>query len=136
MAVTQNKAVSAQALKPVSAVTTAAKTTYNDSANAVKLASAGTAGSILYGLKALARATVTATKLQLYRSPDNGVTMYLIATVTMAAYTMTSTDNQSATDFGYGETVPLRLAIGDTLWVGQSVALASGISWDAQIEDL
>jgi hypothetical protein len=80
MAVTANSIVTPQGIKSASAVCTAAKTTLNDSTNAVKILTPGANGSVLYGLKALARATVTATQLQLYRSPDNGTTMYLIAT--------------------------------------------------------
>lgn len=136
MAVTPNSIVTAQAVKSASAVATAAKTTLSDSTNAVKLLTPGANGSVLYGLKALARATVTATKVQLYRSPDNGTTMNLIATTVMAAYTMTNTDAQAVTDFGYTETSPLRVAAGDTLWIGASVALAGGIVFDAQYEDL
>lgn len=136
MAVTPNSIVTAQAVKSASAVATAAKTTLSDSTNAVKLLTPGANGSVLYGLKALARATVTATKVQLYRSPDNGTTMNLIATTVMAAYTMTNTDAQAVTDFGYTETSPLRVAVGDTLWIGASVALAGGIVFDAQYEDL
>jgi len=133
---TANSIITPQTIKSASAVCTAAKTTFNDSTNAVKIVTAGANGSILYGLKALARATVTATKLQLYRSPDNGTTMQLINTATMAPYTMTNTDNQAPSDFGYTETVPLRLGSSDTLWVATAVALSAGIVFDAQYEDL
>jgi hypothetical protein len=136
MAVTPNAVVTAQAVKPVACLTTAAKTTYNDNTNAVKLATAGANGSILYGLKATPRATVTLTQLQVYRSPDNGTTMYPIVSQAMAAYTFANTTQIPTTDLGYTETAPLRLANGDTLWVGAAVALAGGIAWDAQIEDL
>jgi hypothetical protein len=136
MAVTANNVITPQAVKSADAVCTAAKTTYSDSTNAVKLLTAGANGSILFGLKAVPRATVTATQLQLYRSPDNGTTLYLINSAVMNAYTMANTTAAPVTDFGYTETAPLRIAAGDTLWVGAAVALAGGIVFDAQYEDL
>lgn len=137
MAVTGNNVVSAQGLKSANAICTAAKTTLNDTTNAVSLLTANaTNGSILYGLTAMARATVTATKLQLYRTRDAGVTLYLVKTVAMAAYTLAATDSETQVDFGYTESSPLRLAPGDALYVGAGVALAGGIVFDAQYEDL
>lgn len=136
MAVTPNNIITPQAVKTSNAVCTTAKTTYADSANAEKLMTAGANGSVLYGLKAAPRATITATQLQLYRSPDDGTTMYLINSAVMGAYTMANTTAAPVTDFGYAETAPLRIAAGDTLWVGAAVALAGGIAFDAQYEDL
>jgi hypothetical protein len=136
MAVSTNSIVTSQSLKTANAICTAAKTTLNDAANSVLLLAAQTNGAILYKLTALARATVTATKLQLYRSPDAGTTLYLIASATMAAYTMANTDSQTAVDFGYSETNPLRLSSSDALYVGASVALAGGIVFDATFEAL
>jgi hypothetical protein len=136
MTVTANSIITPQAVKTANAVCTAAKTTLSDSTNAVKILTAGANGSVLYGLKAVPRATVTATQLQLYRSPDNGTTMYLINSALMAAYTMANTTAAPVTDFGYAETIPLRIGASDTLWVGAAVALAGGISFDAQYEDL
>jgi peptidase E len=133
---TANSIITPQAVKSANAVCTAAKTTYNDSTNAVKILTAGASGSVLYGLKAVPRATVTATQLQLYRSPDNGVTLYLIGSALMAAYTMAQTTAAPVTDFGYTEGQPLRLGSIDTLWVAIGVALAGGVSFDAQYEDL
>lgn len=136
MTVTANSIITPQAVKTANAVCTAAKTTLSDSTNAVKLLTPGANGSVLYGLKAVPRATVTATQLQLYRSPDNGTTMYLINSALMSAYTMANTTAAPVTDFGYTETGPLRITSTDTLWVGAAVALAGGIVFDAQYEDL
>lgn len=136
MTVTPNSIITPQSVKSANAVCTAAKTTYADSTNAVKLLTPGSNGSVLYGLKAVPRATVTATQLQLYRSPDNGTTMYFINSALMTGYTMAQTTPAPVTDFGYSETLPLRVAAGDTLWVGAGVALSGGISFDAQYEDL
>ena len=136
MAVTQNKAVSSQALKAKNAICTAAKTTYNDAVGAVKLMDAGPNGSVLYLLKATPRMTVTACQLQLYRSPDAGVTLNLIQTQLMGAYTMAATTQAPSTDFGYTEAAPLRLAIGDSLWVATGVAFTTGVCFDGTAEDL
>lgn len=134
---TPNAIITAQGLKVRNAVCTAAKTTYNDATNAVLLVTAqATNGSILYGLRAIPRATVTATQLQLYRSPDAGTTLNLINTALMPAYTMAQTTQAAQTDFGYTEAAPLRLAAGDSLYVGIGVALAGGIVFDPQCEDL
>lgn len=136
MTVTPNSIITPQAVKSADAVCTAAKTTYADNTNAVKVLTSGPNGAVLYGLKAVPRATVGATQLQLFRSPDNGTTMYLINTALMNAYTMAQTTQAPQTDFGYSEASPLRISAIDTLWVGIGVALAGGIVFDAQYEDL
>jgi hypothetical protein len=136
MSVTPNSIITPQAVRSASCVCTAAKTTYGDAANAVKLLTPGPNGAVLYGLKAAPRASVTATQLQLYRSPDGGATLFLIGSALMAAYAMAQTTAAPVTDFGYSETTPLRLGPADTLWVAIGVALAGGIVFDAQYEDL
>src|SRR4051812_11417021 len=104
MATTPNKLVTPQAMRAVHAIATAAKTTMNDAANAVLLAAASTNGSVLRRLAALPRATVTATQLHLWRSPDSGTTLYLVKTVLMPAYTVAQTTLNAETDFGYSDT--------------------------------
>lgn len=139
MPVTPNKAVSSQALKAKSAVCTAAKTTYGDATNAVHLMDAGANGSDLYSLSAMPRATVTVTQLQLYRSPDNGTTMYFIDSTLgwSGGYTLAQTTAAPQVPFPkYGETSPLRLEIGDSLWVAIGVACSGGVVFDATAEDL
>ena len=136
MPVTANAIVTSQAVKSAQCVATAAKTTYNDATNAVLLMTAGANGAVVYGLKALARATVALTQLQLYRSPDNGTTLNLIGVQAMAAYTMAQTTAQPAVDFGFGESVPLRLAANERLYFAIGVALAGGVVADVQYEDL
>lgn len=135
MATTPNSIITPQAVKTAQAICTAAKTTYNDATNAVALLTAGANGAILYSLKAIPRATVTATQCQLFRTPD-GTTLYLENAATMAAYTMANTTSPVPTDFGYSETAPLRLAANERLMVGAAVALAGGIVFSAQYEDL
>lgn len=122
--------------RTVTAIVTAAKTTYNDAANAVKLCDAGVNGSLLKALSAVPRATVTATMLQLYVSSDNGVTMQLIDAALMSAHTVAVTTAIPKTTFSaIGESSPVRLAPGDSIWIGAAVALAGGIVFAGQIED-
>lgn len=135
MAVSQNLVVTTQAVKTAQAICTAAKTTYNDNTNAVALLTAGANGAIVYSVKAVPRATVTATQCQLFRTPD-GTTLYFENAATMPAYTMANTTSPTVTDFGYSETIPLRLAANERLMVGAAVALAGGIVFSAQYEDL
>jgi hypothetical protein len=138
MPVSQNKVVTSQGLNTGQAVCTAAKTTYNDAANSVLLFTAGANGAIVYSIKAIPRATVTATQLQLYKSSDAGVTLSLFDLALMAAYTMAqiTAPVPAKTDFGYAEATPLRLEPGERIYCGIGVALAGGIVFDAMGEDL
>jgi hypothetical protein len=135
MAVTPTP-VFTQGVQSSQCVCTAAKTTYNDSTNAVLLMTAGINGAVVYAIRALPRATVTATQLQIYRSPDAGVTYNLADTATMSAYTFANTTSPTKTDFGYTESIPLRLASNERLYAGIAVALAGGVVFDAQYENL
>lgn len=73
-------------------------------------------------LTALARATVTATELQLYLSNDGGTTKRLIRSVLMPAYPVAQTTGQTAIDMGYSDSAPLILAASETLYVGIGVS--------------
>lgn len=136
MAVTQNKAVTSQALRSGQGIAVAAKVTYNDAANAVRCFIAGPNGSVVYSLKALPRVTVTAVQLQAYRSPDAGVTLNFFDAALMNAYTMAPTTAPPKTDFGYSESVPLRLKANEEIWVATGVAFAGGVLFDCTAEDL
>lgn len=138
MAVTPNSIVSPQAVKSRTALATVAKTTFTDATNAVLLVTAGANGSVVYGITAAARATITASKLQIYRSSDSGTTLVLIRSRTMAAYTMANTDAQTEVDMGWSESTPLRLQTGDSLYCAAAVvpAGAVGVAFDVQYEDL
>jgi hypothetical protein len=72
-------------------------------------------------LTALARATNTATELQLYVSNDGGTTKRLIRSILMAAYTVAQTTGQTAVDMGYSDSAPLILSASETLYVGIGV---------------
>lgn len=136
MAVTHDP-VFAQNGRTVVAVATTAKTTYDDAANAVKLCDAGANGSLLKQLSAMPRATVTASKLQLYLSTDGGITLRLIDSALMAAHTVAATTATPVTLFGLiSEDTPIRLPAGSSLYVATAVALAGGIVFSGQIEDL
>ena len=110
MAVTPNSIVTPQTPIAATAVATTANTTYTDTpTNTVQLLAAQTNGARMQKITALARATVTATELQLYVSSDGGTTKRFIKSVLMAAYTVAATTGQTAIDFGYSDTAPLIL---------------------------
>lgn len=119
----------AQTSKTASAVCVAAATITNDApTNTVKLYTAGAEGALVTKLTAIPRATVTATALYLYISKDGGTTQRLVDSELMAAHTVATTTAIPETKFAnISETTPIRLEAGDVLYVGASVALASGI---------
>ena len=130
-----HEAVFTQTVKTAQAVCTAACTTYGDTANKVLLLTAGADGALVKKLTATPRATVTATQLQLYISKDAGVTMQLVGSALMAAYTMAATTAAPSTAFDASGSSPYRLAAGDRLYVAIGVALAGGIVFHAEFED-
>jgi hypothetical protein len=62
--------------------------------------------------------------------------MNLVDCVVMGAYTLAATTAPAKTDFGYSEAIPLRLGPAERLYAGVGVALAAGIVFDAQYENL
>ncbi|MBI3447227.1 MAG: hypothetical protein HY055_18125 [Magnetospirillum sp.] len=138
MAVT-NTATFAQGMALDACVCTAAKTTYNDNANAVLLSTAGANGSEYTHIAAIPRATVTATQVQLYAY--DGANYWLIATALIAAYTMAQTTQCPATALTHidgtaiNEFNPLRLQSGWKLYAAIGVALAGGVVVTAQRKD-
>ncbi len=123
-------------------VVTAAKTTYNDAANAVLLDTAGGAlgnYSEYVRINAMPRATVAATQMQLF---IYDLTNYwFVGSVLMPAYTMAQTTLCLPTPFQHmdGSTIspsnPLYLQNGHKLYVASGVALAAGIVCSAQVRD-
>lgn len=130
-----NLAVYTQKKNTGTAILTAAKTTYNDAANAVLGFTAGADGSLVRRITALPRATVTATQLQLFRSTDNGATLHFAGSVLMPAYTMSQTTAPVVTDFGINFAQPLSLKAGERLYFGMGVALAAGVAVTVEGED-
>ena len=133
-----NKPVFPQSGRTVSAVATAAKTTYNDSTGAVKLCDAGPNGSMLKGLYGIPRATLASTnQLMVFISPDDGVTMNLQDSALMAAHTVTATTRIPTTDFAKPtEETPIYAEPGDSFWVAMGVALTAGVVFNGRVEDL
>ena len=127
----------AQTPKTANAVVTGAATIASDSpANTVLLLTAGTDGALLTRLTATPRATVTASGLVLFLSKDGGTTKQPISTALMAANTYAATKANPISVFtSYTEVTPLRLAAGDTLYVGSLVASAGGIVFSAEYTD-
>lgn len=122
MAVTANSIITPQTPLAATAVATTANTTYTDSpTNTVLLLAAQTNGCRITRINALARATVTATELQLYVSADSGTTKKLINSTVMAAYTVAATTAQTEIDLGYSETSPLILMSTESLYIGIGV---------------
>jgi hypothetical protein len=139
MAVTPNNIVTPQGLKTAYQVVDTANTDLDDapSANVKLLLTAGANGSIVYGLTALPRATPSgATRLGLYLSKDAGTTQRLIRYVVMSAGTVSTAAGPAASDFGFSETVPLRLEASDRIYVDIGVTLSAGVVFHAQYEDL
>jgi len=127
----------AQTPKTNSGVVTAACTITSDApANTVLLVTAGTDGSVLTALSAMPRATATASELALFISKDGGTTKRFIDSALMSAYTSAATTSTPVTTFSrISDSSPLRLAAGDTLYVGSQVALAGGIVFNAEWMD-
>ena len=136
MAVTANSIVTPQALQTETAVATTANSTYTDSpTNSVLLVTAGANGARVIKITAIPRATVTATQLQLYRSPDAGTTKRFFDSEVMAAYTMAQTTQCLPVAFDYSEDNPLILEANERIYVAIGVTLASGIVFQAEWYD-
>ena len=121
-----NALVTPQSPIGLTCVATTANTSYLDApTNAVEfLPGSGSAISVaaprgmrLTKVSALARATPTATELQLFVSDSTGATKRFVKSVLMAAYTVAQTTAQVATDFGFSDAAPLILQAGERLWL-------------------
>ena len=128
----------AQTPKTATAVVTAALGSIaTDSPTGTSLLlTAGADGCIVTRIWAVPRATVTASSLVLYLSKDAGTTLRLIDSVLMAAYTFATTTAIPVTTFAsYTEATPLRMEATDRLYVGNQVALASGVVFRGEYTD-
>ena len=123
MAVTGNNVITPQTPKSGVAVCTTANSTYSDTpTNTQKLLTAGPNGARVTKITALARATNTATELQLYVSYDAGATKKLINSKLMPAYTVAQATGQTRTDFGYNDDAPMVLQSAAELYVAIGVS--------------
>ena len=136
MPVTANSIITPQTLKSATAVCTTANSTYSDTpTNSQVLVTAGANGARLTKITALARATVTATELQLYRDGDGtGTLKRLFASKLMAAYTVAQTTANAATDFGFSDANPVILAAGEKIYAAIGVS-NTGIVFAAEWAD-
>lgn len=135
MAVTGANPITPQTPKSGVAVCTTANSTYSDTpTNTQKLLTAGPNGARVTKITALARATVTATELQLYVSYDAGTTKKLINSKLMAAYTVAQTTGQTPTDFGYSEDAAMILAANAEIYAAIGVS-NTGIVFHAEWGD-
>ena len=136
MAVTANSVITAQSVQTAQATCTAAKITYTDNTNAVLLLTAGANGGVLYSVTARPKGTNGGGgRVDLFASL-NGTTLNFINAVTFASYTQATTTVPTASDFGYTETAPRRLAPLEQIWVSTSIAATNGMVVDAQYENL
>ena len=102
------------------------------------LATGGTNGSLVFGVTALPRGTVTASSLTLFRVKSATPTIFnLIKSELMPAYTLAVTTKIPETVFAsVTATTPIFLEPGEMLYAGSQVALAAGIVFDASRADL
>lgn len=134
MAGTSNSLILPQTIGVAHAAATAANTAYSGTPTAVSLLVAGANGTLIRKLSATARATVTATQLQIF-DYDGTTYWYHPVSPLMSAYTMAQTTaNGSITDFGFGDQAAtsslngtIYLPSGHTLYAAIGVALSAGI---------
>lgn len=134
-----------QTPRKLNAVLTAAKTSLNDTANAVSLGATGANGSLLVKIGAFPRASVsTAIQLQLYL--NDGTNTYLIGSTVMGTYSMVTSTAIPATTFldvnsnQITDQNPMYLPATSgttyTLYAGAGAALSGGIVVTAELIDL
>lgn len=141
----KNTAVFAQTPKTASATVTAAynltgaSSVADDGAlNTVKLLTAGADGSLVTSVRALPRATCTATQVAVFirKAADAATMRKFLTSMTIPAQSVTTT--AGVTEFAFplfSEATPLRLEADDELYVGQAVAQAIGINFHASYTD-
>jgi hypothetical protein len=118
MPVTANSIITPQSPKASANVATTANTNYTSApTNTVVIFTAGANGARVTRISAIARATVTATELQLFRDTDGtGTNKWLFNSRLMSAYTVAQTTGNTPTDFGYSDANPVILAAGEKLY--------------------
>lgn len=133
-----NTAVFAQTPRTATAVTTAAcgSITTDAPSGTALLLTAGADGAIVTRITAIPRGTATASGLALFLSKDTGTTQRLIDSELLPAQSVSTTASIAETVFAnYSESRPLRLEAGDRLYVGNQVALATGVVFKAEFTD-
>jgi hypothetical protein len=137
MPVTQNKVVTPQTPRSSSGVVTAANSTYGDTpTNTAVIFTAGPNGARVSRISAVARASIGATELQLFRDHDGlGTVRRFLESKTLPALTVAQTAGQAPVDFGYSDAKPLILAPNEKLYGASGVALAAGIVFTVEGAD-
>lgn len=136
MPVTPNSIITPQTPRTATCVLSVASTDLDDAPTTTELLlTAGANGARVTRVTAIPRATVTATRLDLWLSKDGGTTKRLIETALMGAHTVANTTEIPTTDFGVSEDVPLVLDANDRVYASTAVALAGGIVVAAQYAD-
>lgn len=124
-----NVPVFAQTPKNATAVVTTAITamssdTPTPAGAAVLLYTAGANGALVTRLVAMPRATVVASSLVLFEMPQGSSNYRLKDSVLMAGYTASTSTAIPQTVFAnYSEARPMRLAAGESLYVGSQNAI-------------
>jgi hypothetical protein len=95
-------------------------------ANVSLLLTAGAEGSLVTSISMMPRMTITACNMLLFTSLD-GTSFRLIDSVLLPASTLSATAALNKIPFPYTEDQPLRLKANERLYVGCTVAFASGI---------
>jgi len=126
-----NSLVTPQFPVGLTGVATTAQATYLDTvtnsvellpASGVAISTYAPRGMRLTKITALARATPTATELQLWVSDSAGAAKRFINSTLMGAYTVAQTTGQTEIDLGFSETNPLILSAGERLWCSIGVS--------------
>lgn len=106
----------------------------NTPLNTVLLGTAGIDGAIITDVRAIPRATNTATLAILFlrKTGDAAGIRRILKTILVPAQTVSSTAAITDVNFNVAtETSPLRIAAGDELYVGLGVAQTNGITFNA-----
>ena len=123
-----NSLATPQSPLALTAVVTTANTNYTDTpTNSVQFLQQDGAtgvparGARLTKVTALARATPTATELQLFVSNTAGTVKRFVKSALMPAYTVAQTTKPTEADFGFSDTTPLIVQAGEQLWLATGV---------------
>ncbi len=124
MASPANSIITPQVPQNGACVCTTANTNYTDTPTNTQLlyTAHATNGSRVKRITALARATVTATELQLFRSTDGGATKKYCNSALMPAYTVAVTTRQAPAAFDYSDLNSLELEPGEQIYAAISVS--------------
>lgn len=136
MTTVPNNIITPQNVKAITVNVTTAKTNYADNSNAKAVVVSGSNpnGCLVKAVSAIPLATCAATQVQLYRSPDNGVTLFFYDSILYPATSVGPATLTPKMNFAYTETAPIRLQAGDSLWAAIGVALTAGFDVTAEIE--